>query len=91
MWYSCLGGYVHFRFAVGTRGIENGPEAQVPYSFSALSDLLGYAPEQAVSFEVAERMALARQRRAEQLTEGSLPTAGVACTAALVTDRQRRD
>ena len=65
-------------------------EAQVPYSFSALSDLLGYAPEQAVSLEVAERMALACQRRAEQLTEGSLPTAGVACTAALVTDRQRR-
>ena len=65
-------------------------EVQVPYSFSALSDLLGYPPEQAVSQEVAEKMALACQVRAEQLSEGSLPTAGVACTAALVTDRQRR-
>ena len=34
-------------------------------------------------------MALACQARAEQLSEGSLPTAGVACTA-VVTDRQRR-
>ena len=43
-----------------------------------------------MSQEVAEKMALACQVRAEQLSEGSLPTAGVACTAALVTDRQRR-
>ena len=39
-------------------------QAQVPYSFSALSDLLGYPPEQAVSQEVAEKMALACQVRA---------------------------
>ena len=65
-------------------------QAQVPYSFSALSDLLGYPPEQAVSQEVAEKMALACQVRAEQLSEGSLPTAGGSCTAALLTDRPRR-
>ena len=65
-------------------------EASVPYSFSALSDILGYPPEQAVSTEVAEQMALACHRRAEQLAERSVPMAGVACTAALVTDRQRR-
>ena len=65
-------------------------EARVPYSFSALLDLLGYLPEQAVSPEVAENMAIACQLRAEQLAEGNGPAAGVACTAALVTDRQRR-
>tara|TARA_Y100000590_G_scaffold468633_1_gene652247 strand:+ start:1851 stop:2342 length:492 start_codon:yes stop_codon:yes gene_type:complete len=65
-------------------------EALVPYSFPALSRLIGYPPDQAVSEEVAKQMALACLRRAEELVEGNTPIAGVACTAALVTDRQRR-
>ena len=65
-------------------------EALVPYSFPALSHLIGYPPDQAVSEEVAKQMALACLRRAEELVEGNTPVAGVACTAALVTDRQRR-
>ena len=65
-------------------------EALVPYSFAALSHLIGYPPDQAVSEEVAKQMALACLRRAEELAEGNTPVAGVACTAALVTDRQRR-
>ena len=65
-------------------------EALVPYSFPAISHLIGYPPDQAVSEEVAKQMALACLRRAEELVEGNTPLAGVACTAALVTDRQRR-
>ena len=65
-------------------------EALVPYSFPAISHLIGYPPDQAVSEEVAKQMALACLRRAEELVEGNTPVAGVACTAALVTDRQRR-
>ena len=65
-------------------------EALVPYSFAALSHLIGYPPDQAVSEEVAKQMALACLRRAEELVEANTPVAGVACTAALVTDRQRR-
>lgn len=65
-------------------------EALVPYSFAALSHLIGYSPDQAVSEEVAKQMALACLRRAEELVEANTPVAGVACTAALVTDRQRR-
>ena len=65
-------------------------EALVPYSFAALSHLIGYPPDQAVSEEVAKQMALACLRRAEELAEGNTPVAGVACTAALVTARQRR-
>ena len=65
-------------------------EALVPYSFPAISHLIGYPPDQAVSEEVAKQMALACLRRAEELAEGNTPVAGVACTAALVTDRQRR-
>ena len=65
-------------------------EALVPYSFPALSRLIGYPPSQAVSEEVAKQMAVACLRRAEELGEEDTPLAGVACTAALVTDRQRR-
>jgi len=65
-------------------------EAMVPYSFQALSRLLGNSPEQAVSAEVAEKMAFACFWRAEELSDNDVPIAGVACTAALVTDRRRR-
>ena len=65
-------------------------EAVVPYSSEALSRLVGYSPDQAVSEEVAEKMAFACFWRAEELSDNDVPIAGVACTAALVTDRRRR-
>ena len=69
---------------------RTGIEALVPYSFPAISHLIGYPPDQAGSEEVAKQMSLACLRRAEELVETNTPVAGVACTAALVTDRQRR-
>ena len=65
-------------------------EALIPYSFESLSGFIGRSPDQAVSQEVAESMALACLARAEELVQGSIPVAGGSCTAALVTDRRRR-
>jgi hypothetical protein len=66
-------------------------EASVPYAPTALANLLGADPEQATSAPTAAAMAEACRRRAEILRVGpDVPVAGVACTAALVTDRPRR-
>lgn len=65
-------------------------EATVPYAASALSDLIGYSPAQTVASDTAEAMATACLERAERLADADMPIAGVACTSALVTDRQRR-
>ena len=65
-------------------------ELGVPYSSSALAELVGYAPEQAVSRQTALDMARAAYRRALRLREGGAPVAGVACTAAIATDRPKR-
>lgn len=64
-------------------------EATVPYAASALSDLIGYSPAQTVASETAEAMATACLERATQLADTDMPIAGVACTAALTTDRLR--
>jgi nicotinamide mononucleotide (NMN) deamidase PncC len=64
-------------------------EATVPYAASALSDLVGYSPAQTVASETAEAMATACLERAKQLADTDMPIAGVACTAALTTDRLR--
>ena len=64
-------------------------EATVPYAASALSDLIGYSPAQTVASETAEAMATACLERAKQLAAADMPIAGVACTAALTTDRLR--
>lgn len=66
-------------------------EASVPYAPSALAALLGGPPVQATSPATAAAMARACLARAERLRpDGGGPVAGVACTAALVTDRPRR-
>lgn len=66
-------------------------EATVPYAEAALADLLGRRPEQAVSPGTAVAMAEACRRRALRLMpEADSPIAGVACTAALATDRPKR-
>jgi len=64
-------------------------EATVPYAASALSDLIGYSPAQTVASDTAEAMATACLERAKQLAGADIQIAGVACTAALITDRQR--
>lgn len=64
-------------------------EATVPYAASALSDLIGYTPVQMVASDTAEAMATACLERAKQLADADMPIAGVACTAALTTDRLR--
>lgn len=65
-------------------------EAAVPYSAASLAKLLGREPAQAVNKETARRMAAVAYRRALSLRQDSTPVAGVACTAAIATDRPRR-
>jgi hypothetical protein len=57
---------------------------------SALSDLIGYSPAQTAASDTAEAMATACLERAKRLADADIPVAGIACTAALVTDRKRR-
>jgi len=65
-------------------------EVVVPYSGPALIDWLGGPPDQFCSAETARAMAMAAFRRACRLNEGEEPSAGVACTASLATDRPKR-
>jgi nicotinamide mononucleotide (NMN) deamidase PncC len=64
-------------------------EARVPYAADALREWLGGTPDAACDPDTARAMAMAAYRRARTLDpEGA--RFGVACTAALVTDRPRR-
>lgn len=70
-------------------------EIVVPYAESAMADFLGgAAPGAAVSAETASALAAAARERGGNLAPGAaatgVPLLGVACTAALVTDRPRR-
>jgi nicotinamide mononucleotide (NMN) deamidase PncC len=66
-------------------------EATIPYAESALADLVGHAPDQAVSAATAAAMAAACLQRAARLDpDGTGRHAGVAATAALVSDRPKR-
>jgi nicotinamide mononucleotide (NMN) deamidase PncC len=60
------------------------------YAPRSLAALLGAAPAQAVSAATARGMAEAAYARAADLAEGDWPLLGVGCTAAVVTDRERR-
>jgi nicotinamide mononucleotide (NMN) deamidase PncC len=64
-------------------------EARDCYAAAALADLLGAPPAQAVSAETALAMAAWSAQRAAALAPGA-PRLGVACTAAIATDRARR-
>lgn len=64
-------------------------EARDPYAPAALAELLGEPPAQAVGAATASAMAAWAQRRAAELARGAWPTLGVACTAAIATDRVR--
>ena len=65
-------------------------EARVPYGRGAMMDLLGSEPEQYVSPTTARDLARAAYRRGLLLREDDSPIVGIACTAAIATDRARR-
>ena len=65
-------------------------EATDRYSPASLASLLGVAPAQAVTGDVAAAMAAAALRRARLLAGLAAPVVGAACTGALITDRRRR-
>lgn len=64
-------------------------EAITPYHTVALSQFLGYAPEQFCSIETSQAMAQRAFERATQLGTAS-SILGVGCTAGLVSDRPKR-
>jgi hypothetical protein len=65
-------------------------EATDRYAAASLADLIGVTPEKFVSAATARAMAEAAYRRALRLTDGAAPCLGVACTAAIATDRVKR-
>src|SRR5215217_171405 len=65
-------------------------EANDRYAATALVELRGRVPEQFVSKETAVAMAAQAYRRAMRLAEPGTACLGVACTAAIATDRARR-
>jgi nicotinamide mononucleotide (NMN) deamidase PncC len=65
-------------------------EATVPYAQSSMVDLLGSEPAEYVSAETALAMAVAAEERAYVLADGSSPAIGLACTATIATDREKR-
>jgi hypothetical protein len=65
-------------------------EATDRYALASLADLLGGAPEQFVARTTAMAMASQAYRRAMRLADAGTTCLGVACTAAIVTDRARR-
>lgn len=65
-------------------------EARDCYAPSSLAEVVGGRPGQAVSVTTARAMAIWAAGRAATLAEGGWPLLGVACTAAIASDRERR-
>lgn len=65
-------------------------EVTLPYSHSSFERFLGMRPAHFVARETAIQMAAVAYRRARILAPEGTPAIGLACTAALVTDRPRR-
>jgi nicotinamide mononucleotide (NMN) deamidase PncC len=65
-------------------------EAQIPYSAKALRAYGGLTCDALCSSRVAGAISRRAYARAEQFADGSYPCAGIACTAALQTNRERR-
>ena len=85
------GGSSALTWLLGVPGASNTVmEAAVPYSAASLSNLLGGEPAQAVSKETARSMAAIAYRRALSLRKDGTRVAGIACTAAIATNRPRR-
>jgi nicotinamide mononucleotide (NMN) deamidase PncC len=67
-------------------------ESVIPYSPAAMTNFLGTAPDQACSEKTARAMAMSSYLRARRLQPDAdvASLAGISCTAALTTDRQRK-
>jgi hypothetical protein len=64
-------------------------EASVPYNEESLREYLGHTLESFCSVAVSQNLAVRAQQRARRLAPG-VPTAGVGCTASLLSDRPKR-
>ena len=65
-------------------------EAVVPYDARALTEFVGFEPEQACSVETAAAMAQRARERAAKLAPDGARLIGLGATAGLVTDRPRQ-
>ena len=65
-------------------------EALVPYSQASFDDFLGQTPKQYVDGETARLLAGRAYTRARWLLGTTAPIVGLACTATIATDREKR-
>ena len=65
-------------------------EVVVPYGRLAMRDFLGFEPAQSASADTARQLARQAYRRARAQREDDSPVVGLACAAAIATDRYRR-
>ena len=65
-------------------------EVVVPYGRLAMMDFLGFEPTQSASADTARQMARRAYQRARLQLEDDSPVVGLACAAAIATDRYRR-
>ena len=65
-------------------------ELHVPYATASLCEYLGHEPIQSASAETAREMAKVAYRRAVRLRPGEEHVAGIACAAAIASDRPKR-
>ena len=65
-------------------------EVVVPYGRVSMQDFLGFEPAQSASADTAMQMAQRAYRRARTQLEDDSPPVGLACAAAIATDRYRR-
>lgn len=85
------GGGEAVSWLLGTAGASRTVlDIAVPYSASALFDLLGYEPRQVVSADTALDMARAAYERARRLGPADVPLVGIGSTATIATDRVKR-
>jgi nicotinamide mononucleotide (NMN) deamidase PncC len=65
-------------------------EALVPYGRESMNSFLGFDPEQSASAQTAKDMARAAYKKAKSQLEDDSPPVGLACAAAIATDRPKR-
>jgi len=65
-------------------------EATDHYAATSLVEAIGFEPKQFASSEVARALAINAYIRACNLTNASVPVAGVGCAATIATDRKKR-
>lgn len=86
-------GSLAIRWLLGVSGASNTVlEAMIPYSKQSMAEHLGSQPlDQSVSLTTGTQMARKAYKRATQLrSDMSSPAIGVACTATIATDREKR-